>query len=38
MKSVHCIIKKNMFKLFFDDLIFFGGSLVKQLLLAEKVC
>jgi 5-bromo-4-chloroindolyl phosphate hydrolysis protein len=37
MKSVHCIIKKNMFKLFFDDLNFFGGSLVKQLLLAEKV-
>jgi hypothetical protein len=36
MKSVHCI-KKNMFKLFFDDLNFFGGSLVKQLLLAEKV-
>ena len=29
--------QKNMFKLFFDDLIFFGGSLVKQLLLAEKV-
>jgi hypothetical protein len=29
--------QKNMFKLFFDDLNFFGGSLVKQLLLAEKV-
>jgi len=37
MKSVHCIIKKNMFKLFFDDLFFLGGSSVKQLLLSEKV-
>ena len=36
MKSAHCIIKKNMFKLFFDDLIFFWGVIGKTIITIRK--